>query len=747
MKRLQFIILSLITVIQLNAHNFIEGKVVDKENDHPLVGVNISLKGTNEGCVSDEFGKFSMETDYSSGILIFTFLGYKTKEFEFTSHTQFLLAMMEEDAIKLSTISVTASRSGPLETIAKLDIKLHSVKSSQEILRMVPGLFIAQHAGGGKSEQIFLRGYDADHGTDINISVDGMDVNMSSQAHGQGYADLHFLIPELIREIDFGKGPFNSEYGNLATAGYVAFKTKSMLDYNSIKLEGASFNTLRLSARLKLLNNQMNEKGKNAYIAIENFLTDGPFTNPQNFKRLNLFAKYNNIIDANNTISITASMFNSSWNQSGQIPAKSIEEGIINRWGSIDPTEGGQTSRNNIIIKSFHNINSGVLSNMLYYSDYHFNLYSNFTFFLENKENGDQIRQMEDRNLYGYKSAYCKTININYDNNLEYKIGGGFRYDDINNSGLLNTYKRNTIVDTINFGDIDESNFNLYTNIDWTIKKWLINFGLRLDYFKFEYNDRLIKNYESKAKQNYILNPKLNVIYNLNKDVQLYFKLGKGFHSNDTRVVVSSDSLKTLPAVYASDLGINFKVFSKLLINSAVWYSFMEEELVWSGDAGTWEANGRTRRLGLDFSLRLQIAKYFFLSSDFNLCVPRFIDLPKNSNYIPLSPIFTSTGSLSFDNFKSLSAALRYRYLSKRPADETNSISTQSYFVSDLNVNYSVSSHLSLGLVVENIFNTEWNEAQFAGDYRISPKNAAEYGLTYTPGNPFTLKLGIEYVF
>ncbi|NOY49097.1 MAG: TonB-dependent receptor [Chlorobi bacterium] len=747
MKRLQFIILSLITVIQLNAHNFIEGKVVDKENDHPLPGVNISLKGTNEGCVSDEFGKFNIDTDYASGILVFTFLGYKTKELEFTSHTQFLLVMMEEDAINLSTINVTTSKSSPLESIAKLDIKLQAVKSSQEVLRMVPGLFIAQHAGGGKSEQIFLRGYDADHGTDINVSVDGMDVNMVSQAHGQGYADLHFLIPELIREIDFGKGPFKAEYGNLATAGHVAFKTKNMLNHNSIKLEGGSFNTIRLSSQLKLLSRRMNEKGKNAYVAIENYLTDGPFTSPQNFKRLNLFAKYNNIIDANNTISITASMFNSSWNQSGQLPAKSIDEGVLSRWGSIDPTEGGQTSRNNIIVKSYHNINSGVLSNLVYYSDYHFNLYSNFTFFLEDKENGDQIRQTEERNLYGYKSTYCKTININYDNNLEYNVGGGFRYDDINSSGLLHTYKRNTVVDTINFGDIDESNFNLFTDIDWSFKKWVVNLGLRLDYFKFEYNDRLIKNYESLAKQGSVLSPKLNIIYKLNKDAQLYFKAGKGFHSNDTRVVVSSDSLKTLPAVYAADLGFNFKIFSRLLINSALWYSYMEEELVWSGDAGTWEANGRTRRMGLDFSLRLQMGKYFFLSTDLNLCEPRFIDLPKEANYIPLSPVFTSTGSLIFDDFKSWSAALRYRYLAKRPADETNSISTTAYFVSDFNVNYSVSPHLSIGIVAENIFNSEWNEAQFAGDYRTSPVSEAEYGLTYTPGNPFTLKLGVEYVF
>lgn len=728
-------------------HTTFKGKVLDESTNSPLIGATIMVKGTSEGTVTNEWGNFSINTDYDSGIFIISYLGFKTQEIKFTSHTEFIVILLKPDIIELNSILVAANELTPMVSIAQMDVNLRTINNAQDALRIVPGLFIAQHAGGGKSEQIFLRGFDADHGTDINVSVDGIPVNMVSQAHGQGYADLHWLIPELIREVDFGKGPYYTDRGDFATAGYVEFKTIDRAYTNMIKLEAGQFNTLRIMGLYDLLGEKTSQSGKNAYVAMEYFMTDGPFDNPQNLNRINLFAKYSQIVDQNNKFSITASVFNSKWDQSGQVPESAVEDGLIDRWGSLDPTEGGSSTRNNLSVNSLHQMkNEGVFKNLLYYTKYTFDLFSNFTFYLNDSINGDQIQQKEERNLYGYKGSYVKYYNMKDESNIKMEIGGGFRYDKILNSQLLNTKERFDIISISNLGDIYEFNTNLFGEATWRKNNWMVNFGLRLDAFKFEYIDKTTSTYQSEEKYQSIISPKINISYNFSNSFQIYAKLGKGFHSNDAKVVVRNDSIHTLPAAYGVDLGLNLKPTPNLFINVAPWYMMLQEELVWSGDAGTWEPSGRTQRLGIDISVRWQIMNNLFFDTDLNYSNARFIDEPKEMNYIPLAPIFTSTGGLKFVQKKGWSTALRYRYMSDRPADESYSVTAYGYVVFDYNLNYEYKRWV-FGVSVENLFNTEWNEAQFAGDYRISPTDNPEYGLTYTPGTPLYFKSSVIFNF
>jgi hypothetical protein len=731
----------------LNAHNIIKGKVVGEESNAPLPGATIMLKGSSEGTTTDEWGNFSINTDYASGILVVSYIGYKSQEVEFTSHTEFLVITLKPDIVDLSTVSVSAGRVTPMVSIAQVDLNVRSVNTSQDVLRIVPGLFIAQHAGGGKSEQIFLRGFDADHGTDVDVSVDGIPVNMVSQAHGQGYADLHWLIPELIREVDFAKGTYYADHGDFNTAGYVSFKTINTLNHNMIKLEAGQFNTFRTVGLFNLMGEKAKQSGKNAFVGMEYFLTDGPFESPQNFNRLNIFLKYNQIVDQNNMFTFMATLFNSKWDQSGQVPLTAVNDGSITRWGSIDPSEGGNSQRYNLSVKSTHQLsNGGIFNNQLYYTRYYFGLYSNFTFYLEDSINGDQIRQKEDRNLFGYKGEYVKSYSLAKNSTIETKFGGGFRYDAIHNSQLLHTRERYRIIDTSNFGDINESNVNLYGQMTWLKNRWMVNIGFRLDGFKFEYVDKTLADFSDFAKYQYLLSPKLNMSFDISKNAQLYLKLGRGFHSNDARVVTRNDSLPTLPVASGGDLGINFKPANRIIVNAAVWYMYLESELVWSGDAGTWEPSGRTNRYGADLSLRWQILDWLFFDGDVNYCIPRLIGEPKGSDYLPLSPILTSTGGLTFDHSSGWSSSLRYRYMSKRPADETASVYTQPYLIFDFKVNYKIK-RWTFNVTVENLFNTEWNEAQFAGDYRLTPVSEPQYGLTFTPGTPFFAKAGISFTF
>lgn len=732
---------------RLSGHNLIKGKVFCQITNTPLPGVSIRLKGTSEGTTTDEWGNFSIDTDYESGTLLISYIGYAMQEIKFTSHTDFLVIALKPDVVDLSTVSVCATKITPLVSIAMVDINVRTINSSQDVLRYVPGLFIAQHAGGGKSEQIFLRGFDADHGTDVNVSVDGLPVNMVSQAHGQGYADLHWLIPELIREVDFGKGTYYADRGDFTTAGYVEFKTLNILQKNLIKLEAGQFNSFRTVGLFNLLGQEAKKSGKNAFVGMEYFMTDGPFEHPQNFNRLNLFAKYNQVVDQNNMFTITGSLFNSNWDQSGQIPQSEVDNGTLSRWGTIDPSEGGNTKRYNFSVKSLHQMgDGGIFNNLLYYTRYQFDLYSNFTFYLNDSLNGDQIRQKEKRNLYGYKGSYIKSFSLAKENTIETQFGGGFRFDEILNSQLLNTKQRNTVLDTSNFGDIYETNINLLGQMTWLKKKWMVNFGLRFDAFKFQYVDKTGDVFDHRSKYQNLLSPKLNVAFNTSGNTQVYLKLGQGFHSNDARVVTRYDSLPTLAKAYGVDLGVNLKPTPRLIINAALWYMYLESELVWSGDGGTWEPSGQTNRYGIDLSLRLQIFNWLFFDTDINYSVARFIDEPNGFNYVPLAPVWTSTGGLTLNHSSGWSSSLRYRFMSDRPADESNSVAAIGYTVFDAKINYT-HRKWTFGISVENLFDSEWNEAQFAGDYRVTEIAEPEYGLTFTPGAPFFFKASICFQF
>lgn len=242
------------------------------------------------------------------------------------------------DIVELKDVQITSRRSAHLSQIAKVDLQVNPVKSSQEILRTVPGLFIAQHAGGGKAEQMFLRGFDLDHGTDINLSVDGMPVNMVSHAHGQGYADLHFLQPEVIERIDFDKGNYDMTKGDLANAGYVAFKTKDRMP-TEVGLEIGMHQFQRYRGSISLIDND-----RQSFYVSSAFLADeGFFDHPQHFKRFNILAKYTGWGD-NSRFNVIASHFNSSWNASGQIPERAVNNGTIGWFGALDASEGGSTS-------------------------------------------------------------------------------------------------------------------------------------------------------------------------------------------------------------------------------------------------------------------------------------------------------------------------------------------------------------------------------------------------------------------
>ncbi|MEM7571960.1 MAG: TonB-dependent receptor plug domain-containing protein [Bacteroidota bacterium] len=728
----------LLPVFSLLAQD-ITGRVL-AEDRTPILGAYVIHLNSDHHAHSNELGDFEIRDVTVGDSLQISYLGFKTRVVVIEDLNYKLLIRLEETPFQLDQVVVQPNIRA-LSTVTDIDVSVNPVNSAQEVLRTVPGLIIGQHAGGGKAEQIFLRGFDIDHGTDITISVDGMPINMVSHAHGQGYADLHFIIPEAIQSVDFGKGSYYADQGNFNTAGYVDFRLQDRLQSSMFQTEVGQFNTFRTVGLFDLVDTDKTS----AYIGTEYIQTDGPFESSQHFNRLNLMAKLTTQLENQGQLSLLATHFESKWDASGQIPQRAVDAGLIGRFGAIDDTEGGFTGRTNISAEysKVLSSNSYVKTNA-YFSAYDFELFSNFTFFLEDPENGDQIRQFEEREIYGFNTEWNHSF---FGDNSEGTIqaGVGFRYDNIDNNELSRTRNRRETLEQIQFGDIDETNLFAYANVEYEIGAFTINPGLRFDRFTFNYVDRLQTLYDRQEQTQNAISPKLNFFYNANSELQLYLKTGIGFHSNDTRVVLDRSAEEILPAAYSADLGAVFRPAPRLFINAALWYLFLEQEFVYVGDAGIVEPSGETRRLGFDVGARFQLNDWLFGTLDVNYALARSVNDPDGQNFIPLAPDLTTTGGLNAitDRF---TAGVNYRYLRDRPANEDNSIVAEGYLVIDANANYQIG-RLNLGVVVENLLDTDWNETQFATESRLRNEEESVEEIHFTPGIPFFVKGVVRFSF
>ncbi len=311
---------------------------------------------------------------------------------------------------------------------------------------------------------------------------------------------------------------------------------------------------------------------------------------------------------------------------------------------------------------------------------------------------------------------------------------------------MANAVERQFLGD-IKKGDITESNTFGFVQQQFSFGKWLIDAGVRLDYLHFNYFDKLnTQQLPSQGKA--IVSPKLNIQYTLNSAVQAYIKAGKGFHSNDTRVVVANKGQQILPAAYGGDIGLILKPTKNLLVNIAAWYLYLDQEFVYVGDDGNIEPSGKTRREGIDVIARYQFNSHLFANANINFTKPRAIGELKGQDYIPLAPTATSTGGLFYKNKDGFNGSLSYRYIKNRPANEDNSIVAKGYFLMDAAINYTKPKY-EIGLAMENIFNVKWNEAQFATESRLKnePIGSSVTELNFTPGTPFFMRVKLAVFF
>lgn len=753
MRSLLLFIILIIFFVPALSQVVVKGYVIDKRTNLPVESATITLIPAKVSALTDASGRFFFKGLYdTSSFLLVNSIGYAQATYSISDLKRDNTLGLTQKQIELQDVVVVANPGDQFKPISRTDIAMRGVNNSQEVLRIIPGIVIGQHQGGGKAEQIFLRGFDADHGTDFRLDVDGLPINMVSHAHGQGFADSHFIIPETIESVDFKKGPYAANKGDFSTTGFVDFNTKDVLNSNLVKLEGGMFNTYRALGMFNLLNAKAREKQQSWYVASEYRYSDAYFDFPQHFKRFNLFTKYSGKLSSHTSASASATTFWSKWDASGQIPGRAVDKGIIGFYGAIDPFEGGLTYRTSANLQLLTLFDDGALvRNQLYYANSHFDLHTNFTFFLVDTANGDEIRQQEARNLVGYNGSYHRVDYMGYIK-LSSEAGLNIRSDITSNSALSHTKNRFVTLEQIKLGDITEWNIAPYLSETFQFNEHLsANAGLRFDQFYHRYKNKLAGDttlpglgmYKAQAN---IWSPKLNLYYHVNEEMQFYLTTGKGFHSNDTRGVVVENGLQVLPSAYGADFGTVFKPTKNILINAAAWYINLEQEFVYSGDGGNVDFNGKTRRWGFDFSGRYQPVKSLYFDVDANYAHGRAVGAAKGRNYIPLAPVWTSTGGITYSNKSGLNGSLRYRYTGNRPGNEDYSLTAVGYFVTDVVFNYTKTKY-EIGLVINNIFNTRWKETQFDTESRLKNEAAPVNEICFTPGTPFSAKLGLTYFF
>ena len=355
-----------------------------------------------------------------------------------------------------------------------------------EVLEVVPGLIITQHSGTGKSNQMFLRGFNLDHGTDFSTSIDGMPINMPSHGHGQGYTDLNFMIPELIESVEFRKGPYHAAVGDFSSTGSAHLSTFRVLPQSMLKISVGED-----GYRQVLVADSVDTGTGSLLYAAQGHVYDGPWVDiNEDLQRLNGVLRYSQRSDHGTEWDIMLMGYDASWNSPDQIAKRAIDSGLVDRLGSLDTTIGGETSRYSVSGSLLRPMgNDRQLHAHAYLIDYNLDLFSNFTYFLDDPVNGDQFEQVDRRAVMGGDLSYLWSVS----NRVEttYTVGMSLRHDDIDEVGLFRTRDKQRLA-TVRSDVVRESSVGVYTQAEtrWN-DRWRTQLGLRADFYDFSVRSNL----------------------------------------------------------------------------------------------------------------------------------------------------------------------------------------------------------------------------------------------------------------
>jgi len=647
--------------------------------------------------------------------------------------------------------------------ITRADLQFRSVTQVSDILRQVPGLMVSQHAGGGKSDQYFIRGFDADHGTDIAIYADGIPVNMPSHGHGQGYADTHFLIPETVNSVDVHKGPYSARFGDFYTAGAMELTTIDKVDGPTIWIAGGAplagpkafdqYNRRIVGMASPELREGSADK---SLLAVEIGDTDGPFANPQHFRQGNGLVKWKG--DAGpGELHIEGNWYEAKWNASGQVPESAVTSGLISQYGSLDPSEGGDTSRTTgQIAYTVRDTKGGSWTAMAYALAYRLRLYSDFTLYARDPVHGDEIEQTDARSTYGLDLKYERHIDA-FGHDTWLIVGAQTRNDDVENA-LWHDQKRVRLADCFDQG-INPCNHTLdrirsfsgYVEANVHFEPHIhVLPAVRLDQFVWDVEDLNPATTTNPSTSTggtagkAIASPKLSVEIEATDKLDLFANSGYGFHSNDARGNVANKGVGSLARALGAEAGVRTSYVPHAKFSADLWYLHLDSELVWSGDEGGTAASGPTERYGVDLEGAWNPFPWLRLDANVSIAHSAFVANAGNGSALALAPKLMGQGGMTYIH-GAFNISLRGRGIADRPGNDANTLTAKGYFIFDLIASVQPTKKLGLNLTLNNLFNQAWREAQFADTSAITPTSPAVEQMHFTPGIPLTATVTASY--
>jgi TonB dependent receptor-like, beta-barrel/TonB-dependent Receptor Plug Domain len=582
-----------------------------------------------------------------------------------------------------------------------------------EALEVVPGLIVTQHSGEGKANQYFLRGFNLDHGTDLAIKVDDMPVNMPTHGHGQGYADINFLIPELIQSVNVRKGPYYADVGDFSSAGSVTIDYLNKLPKNLAEVTVGSFGYRRAVAA------GSTAVGAGAMLAaIEGIKYEGPWDVPDNVRKINGVLRYSQGT-ATDGLTLTAMAYSNGWNSTDQVAQRAIDQGIISRFGTLDPTDGGTSSRFSLSGNWAQSSEYGQSKISAYVVRSDLQLFNNFTYFLDNPVNGDQFNQLDRRTLGGFDARHAFDWRFG-GFETQTRVGLQSRYDDIH-VGLFKTEQR-AVLSTVREDRVQEGNVGFWadTTTRWT--DWLrTTVGIREDIFAGRVLSDTPEN--SGNAQATITSPKAGLVLGPWYKTEFYGNAGYGLHSNDIRgatitvdpidKVAPQDRVPLLVRSKGAELGIRTKAIEGLTSSVAVFVLDFDSELLFLGDAGTTVASRPSRRVGVEWVNQYKPKPWLSFDLDLAYTRARFTDFDPAGDRIPGAPAWIASGAITLGSETGWFGALKARYFGPRPLIEDDSVHSLSSLIFNARAGYRFDNGLKLQLDVLNLFDAQTNQIEY----------------------------------
>jgi TonB dependent receptor/Carboxypeptidase regulatory-like domain/TonB-dependent Receptor Plug Domain len=749
----------------------VQGQVLDT-NGEPLPGVLVEVEAdaTQLAARTDSDGRYaiaalpaasyevrfsltSFVTGLRRGVAVSPGVAVTENATLFVAATTAVVVSGRRTFTDLSTVSIQDELVGVADAastgvVTPAELNERARRRPAEALESVPGMVVSQHSGEGKANQYYLRGFNIDHGTDLSLSVAGMPVNLPTHGHGQGYADMNFLIPELVSGIQYRKGTYAAESGDFSAAGTIRVSYLNVLDAPVARVEGGTYGYGRLfaAASPKLGNGTL-------LVAGEVTGNDGPWERPDEMRRWNGVARYSQGT-ATSGLSVTALAYDAEWNSSDQIPRRAVDDGTLSRFGYLDRTNGGETHRVGGMAEWQRTTTSGVTRVEGYAFNYGLTLFSNFTYFLDDGENGDQFEQRDDRFVFGGRASRSWTATV-FGRRSLVTFGGEARRDAIDAVGLYRTASRQRL-STVREDGVGQTSGAAYAELrtQWS-SVFRSTIGLRGDAYRWnvEAGDPV----NGGIRTDGIVNPKVSLAFGPWRRTEIYADAGGGFHSNDgrgstiRRDPVGGDPVEQVdPLVRARGVegGLRTMALPRLHTTLSVWGLWIDSELLFIGDAGTTEASRPSRRVGIEWDADYRAAPWLSLDGSIAYSQARFTDAAPEGDRVPGAIEGVVSAGITIAPVDRWSGSLRMRYFGPRPLSEDNTVRSRSSTVFSAEAGYQLNRIFRIKADVLNLFDSKSADIEYFYTSRLpgEPEGGID-GFHFHPVEPFTLRFAVVATF